>query len=187
MSQQQTRISRGDVIAKKYEIEKFLGDGMIASTYLARHINSGKELVIKFVRPNLISTPRDQERLRRLFERARSVRHDLLTRYGEMGIHDDLVYITEEYFPSESLREVIKNTLAERKVFNLHEACQIAISVLQASEVGHQAGIFHRNLKPENVLVNTRKTGPAANPKIVREIKVMGMAVSGILRPATLA
>jgi len=181
VSQQQTRFSRGDVIAKKYEIERFLGDGMISATYLARHINSGKELVIKFVRQNLVSSPKDQERLRRLFERARSVRHDLLTRYGELGLHDDFVYITEEYFPSESLRDVIKNNLVEKKFFTLHEACQIAISVLQAAEVGHQAGLIHRNIKPENVLVNTRKTGPAANPKIVREIKVSGLGISGIV------
>ena len=186
-NQQQKRYSRGDVIAKKYEIERFLGEGMIASSYLAQHITSQKQLVIKFIRPNLVSTQRDRDRLRRLFERARTVRHELLTRYGEMGTHEDSVYITEEYFASESLRQVVNSYVAEGKVFTLQEACQIAINILEASEIGHNAGLIHRNAKPENVLVHTRRTGPAANAKIVRTIKVSGLGLASVVSPTIFA
>lgn len=187
MTQQQKRFSRGDVIAKKYEIERFLGEGMIAFSYLAQHITSGKQLVVKFIKPNLVSTPKDRERLRDLFEQARTVRHDLLTRYGELGEHAGNVFLTEEYFESESLRQVINDYVAEGRFFSLQEACQIAISVLEAAEVAHNAGLIHRNLKPENVLVHTRRTGPAANAKVIRTIKVSGLGVAGIISPTIFA
>ncbi len=188
MTEQSTqKFATGDVIAKKYEIIRFLGEGLSAWTYLAKHIASGKELVIRFFRPNLVSDQKDRERLRQLFERARGVRHELLTRYGELGVHGDFIYHTEEYFASESLRELIDAYVAENKAFSLQEACQLAISVLEAVEVAHNAGIIHRNLKPENVLVHTKRIGPAANAKVIRTIKITGIGLSGVLNPTILA
>ncbi len=188
MTEQTThKFATGDVIAKKYEILRFLGEGMSAGTYLAKHIASSKELVIRFLRPNLVADQKDRERLRQLFERARGVRHEMLTRYGELGVHGDFIYHTEEYFASESLRELIDAYVAENKTFSLQEACQLAISVLEAVEVAHNAGIIHRNLKPENVLVHTKRIGPAANAKVIRTVKITGTGLAGVLNPTILA
>jgi len=181
------QFTTGDVVAKKYEIVRFLGDGLTAQTYLARHIASGKELVLKFLRPNLVSAQRDRERLRQYFERARGVRHELLTRYGELGVHQEHIFLSEEFFTSESLRELVDTYVDEGKAFSLQEACQLAISVLEAVEVAHAAGIIHRNLKPENVLVQTKRTGPAANAKVIRTVKVTGTGLAGVLNPTILA
>ncbi len=182
------KFSRGDVVAKKkYEIVRFLGEGLTAHTYLARHIASGKELVMKFLKPNLVSAQQDRERLRQLFERARAVRHEMLTRYGELGIHDSMVYLTEEYFESKSLRELIDAYVEDGKAFTLQEACQLAMSVLEACEVGHNAGLVHRNLKPENVLVHTKRTGPAANAKVIRTVKITGLGLAGVINPTIFA
>ena len=179
--------TRGDVIAKKYEIERLLGEGMLGTTYLVRHIASGKDLAIKILRRNLVSTQRDRDRLRQLFERARSVRHDLLIRYGELGVHEDDVYLTEEYYPSDNLRQIIQAYVDEKKAFTLQEACQIVIPILEAAEAGHQAGIIHQDLKPENILLQTRKTGPAASAKIVRSTKVTGLGLVGLVSPTIFA
>jgi serine/threonine protein kinase len=181
------KFATGDVIAKKYEISRFLGEGMSAQTYLAKHIASGKDLVIRFLRPNLVADQKDRERLRQLFERARGVRHEMLTRYGELGVHGDFIYHTEEFFVSESLRELVDAYVAEGKAFSLQEACQLAISVLEAVEVAHNAGIIHRNLKPENVLVHTKRIGPAANAKVIRTVKITGTGLAGVLNPTILA
>lgn len=177
----------GDNIAKKYEIVSFLGDGPTASTYVARHITSGKDLVIRFINPSLVGVQKDRERLKQLFERARTLRHDALVRYGELGVHEDRIYLTEEYFPSESLRRVIDDNVTENRVFTLQEACQLAISVLEAAEIAHNAGLVHRNLKPENVLVATKRTGPAASAKIIRTVKITGTGLAPALSPTTAA
>ncbi len=188
MTEQSThKFATGDVIAKKYEIIRFLGEGLSAGTYLAKHIASGKELVIRFLRPNLVSDQKDRERLRQLFERARGVRHEMLTRYGELGVHGEYIYHTEEYFASESLRQIVDAYVDEGKAFSLQEACQLAISALEAVEVAHNAGIIHRNLKPENVLVHTKRIGPAANAKVIRTVKITGTGLAGVLNPTILA
>ena len=182
-----TTIAVGEVIAKKYEIVRPLGEGPTASTFVARHLSSGKDLAIRFIQPALVAAPKDRERLKQLFERARTLRHDLLVRYGELGIHGDRVYLTEEYFASESLREVVDKNVAENKSFTLQEACQLVISVLEAVEVAHNSGLVHRNLKPENVLVATKRTGPAANAKVIRTVKISGTGLAGILASSTSA
>ena len=181
------KFATGDVIAKKYEILRYLGEGLSAGTYLAKHIPSRKELVVRFFRPSLVADQKDRERLRQLFERARGVRNEALVRYGELGAHDDYIFHTEQYFSSESLRELVDAYVAENKAFSLQEACQLAISVLEAVEVAHNAGIIHRNLKPENVLVQTKRTGPAANAKVIRTVKITGTGLAGVLNPSTTA
>jgi serine/threonine protein kinase len=173
--------SRGDVIAKKYEIESMLGQGMLGTSYLAHHIASGRQLVIKFVRPNLVAEEIDRLRFKDIFEKVRAVRGELLIRVHETGVQEEQIFYTEEYFESQSLRALVNEYVSEKKVFTLQEACQIAISVLEACEEGHKAGFIHRNVKPENVLVQTRKTGPAASAKAIRTIKVSGLGFAGLM------
>ncbi len=179
--------TRGEVIAKKYEIERLLGEGMLGTTFLVKHIASGKDLVLKVLHRNLVATQRDRDRLRMLFERARAVRHELLIRYGELGVHLDDVYLTEEYYPSENLRQIIQGYIDQKKTFTLQEACQIVIPILEAAEAGHLAGIIHQDLKPENILLQTRRTGPQANAKIVRSTKVTGLGLVSIVSPTIFA
>jgi len=180
------KFSRGDVIAGKYEVEKVLGSGLVGTTYLVRNRKSRKYLAIKVVWPQLVSNDKDRERLDSLFNEAKAVEGKSLIRLGSVAESDGAVYFTEEYFPSQSLRELIDEYQAEPRSFTLQEACQIAIKVLEAVEVLHKAGVVHRNLKPENVLVSTRKTGPGGR-NLVRTVKVSDSCLADLVNPTIFA
>lgn len=183
---EQKRFSRGDVVSRRYEIEKELGTGLLGTAYLARHISSGKLLALKVLRPKLVSNPRDRQRFEDAFSRAREQKHAGLIELGEVGEHDGQVYFTEEYFESQNLRQLVDEYQAGQQSFTLQEACQIVLKMLEALGALHDAGIHHRNLKPENVLVHTRRTGPGGK-SIVRTIKVTDAGLADIVNPTIFA
>ena len=185
-SNQQIQLSRGDVLSRRYEIEKELGSGMIGATYLARHISSGKHLCIKVLRAGMIEGAPDREHLEEAFTAAREVKHDGLIKLGEVGEHNGTTYFTEEYFPSQNLRQLIDEYQSDQKSFTLQEACQIAVNILEALSALHGGELLHRNLKPENVLVHSRKTGPGGKI-IVRTVKVTDAGISGMINPTVFA
>jgi serine/threonine protein kinase len=178
--------SRGDVIAGKYEVDKVLGSGLIGTTYLVRNQKSRKFLAVKVIQPQLVATDRDRQRFNDIYEEAKPITGPGLIKLGSMGESDGCVYFSEEFFPSQNLRELIDEYQAEQRSFTLQEACQIAIKVLEAVEVLHKANAVHRNLKPENVLVSTRKTGPGGK-NLVRTIKVSDGMLSDLVNPTIFA
>jgi serine/threonine protein kinase len=158
----QHHFSRGDVISRRYEIERELGSGLVGTTYLARHISTGKPICLKVLRAGMV------------------------IKLEEVGYHEGAAYFTEEYFESQNLRQLIDEYQAEQRSFTLQEACQIATNVLDAVAGLHDAEVVHRNLKPENVLVQSRHTGPGGK-NIVRTVKVTDGGLAEMIRPQVFA
>ncbi|NOY27165.1 MAG: protein kinase [Oligoflexia bacterium] len=184
--QQKLTLSKGTIVAGKYEIEKDLGDGLLGRTYLAKHLRSGKHLALKFLRPRLLASERDYARLRDAFAQVKPLRHPALIRYGDLGEHQGLTFFSQEYFPGQSLRTLMNEYQAEQRSFSLQEACQIVNKVLDAAQYLHGQGIIHRNLKPENVLVRTKRTGPGGK-NTVHEIKVTDAGLAALINPTIFA
>jgi serine/threonine protein kinase len=183
---EQKRFSRGDVVSRRYEIEKEMGTGLLGTTYLARHISSGKLLALKVLRPLLVANPRDRQRFEEAFSRTKEQSHPGLVELGEVGEHAGQVYFTAEYFESQNLRQLVDEYQTNQTSFTLQEACQIILKALEAVDALHEAGIHHRNLKPENILVHSRRTGPGGK-NIVRTIKVADSGLADIVNPTIFA
>jgi len=181
----QMTFARGDVVTRKYEIENHLGGGLFGNTFLARHIASGKHLAIKFLDPEIIDKPGATDRLQSIFARIKGIKHPGLIRLGEINEHNGARYVTLEYFKSQSLRQLVDEYNASGQAFTLQEACQIIIQILQALAVAHDNGHVHRMIKPENVLVQTTRSGPGGS-KLVRKIKLTGLGMADLLDPSAL-
>jgi serine/threonine protein kinase len=178
-------LARGDVINGRYEIVRPLGNGMLGATFVAKHLGSGKNVAIKFLHSGLVRNPRDRERLEASFLGAKTLKHEGIIRYGELGNYESTVYFTQEYYKSQSLRELMSERLAAGKIFSLAEACQLIIKVLDAVQFLHDAKQVHGNLKPENILVHSKPVGPAG--QVVWNIKVTDVALADIVNPSIFA
>ncbi|MCK6504138.1 bifunctional serine/threonine-protein kinase/formylglycine-generating enzyme family protein [Myxococcota bacterium] len=184
--QQKLTLSRGTEVAGKYEIEKDLGEGLLGRTYLAKHLKSGKHLALKFLRPRLLASAQDRKRLEDAFTLVKPLRHEGLVRYGDLGEHQGLVFFSQEYFPGQSLRALIEEYQREQRSFGLQEACQIVNSILLATQYLHDQNIVHRNLKPENILVRTRRTGPGGK-NAVHEVRITDAGLAALINPTIFA
>ena len=183
---QKAQFSRGDVVSGKYEIEQVLNTGVLGDTFLCRNRNTGKYLSLRALRPELTQNAQDRERLEYGFDQVKTVRHDGLLRLGEIDEHNGVLYFTREYFKGQTLRALIDEYQAEQKSFSLLEACQLVNKVLEVLDNLHSIGVVHRNLNPENILVETRNTGPGGK-NVVRTVKVSDVFLADLINPTIFA
>jgi eukaryotic-like serine/threonine-protein kinase len=133
-----------------YEIVALLGAGGMGEVYRARDTRLHREVAIKVLPESLA---RDQDRLRRFEQEARSVaalNHQNILAIYDIGQYNGAPYLVTELLEGESLRSVLRQEqLSDRK--RLDHAVQIA----QGLAAAHEKGIVHRDLKPENLFVTT--------------------------------
>src|SRR6266550_1409975 len=131
-----------------YKISKRIGTGGMGDVYLATDITAGRKAALKLLPERFTA---DAERLKRFQQEAHAVvglnHPNILTIY-EVGADSSLRYIASELIEGETLRQWLG-----RGSMQLSEAVEIAIQVAGALAAAHQAGIVHRDVKPENIMV----------------------------------
>jgi serine/threonine protein kinase len=163
----------GDVLAKKYRLERLVGEGGTGVVVAARHLQLERDVAIKFLRAALAS---DEIRLR--FEReARAIgqiesEHVVLVL--DVGALDDGLapYMVMEYLEGRDLAKILK----EDGPLSIEDAVDCMLQVCEALEGAHQQGIIHRDLKPANLFLTRREDGGP-------HIKVVDFGISKILDP----
>ncbi len=177
--------SRGDEIASKYEVVDLLDESPLGLTYRVKHLKSGKYVRLLMLRPKVAN--RDaKEQLIRCFKESKATKHDNLIKLGELGENNGLAYVTMEDFEGTTLRELIQEYKIQGKPFDVKEAAQITIQILEGVEASNAAGFVFKALRPEYVLVKTRRTGPRKQ-NFVANVKLIGMGFWDLVPSAILA
>lgn len=175
------QLSSGDVLLGKYEIDFALGGGPVGLSYTARVIGSGRRVVVK-----MLSGPAaDPALVQRTLDKLKTIQSDALIGMVDHGQHKGQTFVVMEHFEGESLRRLMDEYAGQRKAFTLQEAAQLVVRVLEAADAGHTAQMTHRQLKPQNILVQTRNVGPGQG-KVVRTVKVTGLGLADLVSPTVL-
>jgi len=136
-----------DVIAH-YRILKRLGKGGMGEVFLGEDLRQhGRKVALKLLPPELTT---DESRLRRFKQEARAIltlNHPNILTIFEIGESKGTYYIATEYIEGETLRHYLWNNSLK-----IDEALGIAIQIAMALEAAHEAGIVHRDVKPENIM-----------------------------------
>src|SRR5262245_36429229 len=139
-------------LAGEYRIEKKIGEGGMGSVYGAKHPLIGKRAAIKVIRREL-STSR--EAVDRFVLEAQSVNQighpNIVDVFGFGQLPDGRSFFVMEWLQGESLRERLQRPL------QFPEAVDILESIAKALQAAHEAGVVHRDLKPDNVYLASIK------------------------------
>src|SRR5437763_16323412 len=131
-----------------YKISESIGTGGMGKVYLAIDITADRKAALKLLPMRFTGEP---ERLKRFQQEARAVvalnHPNILTVY-EIGEDHSIHYIASELIEGETLRERL-----QRGPMHLSEALDVAIQVASALAAAHQAGIVHRDINPENIML----------------------------------
>jgi len=150
LAEDQTQTLVGQQIGR-YRVLSLLGTGGMGEVYLAQDSRLGRKVALKLLPASFTN---DQERVRRFEQEARaasSLNHPNICVIHEVGETDDgRHYITMEYIDGVTLRQRMTNLQ-----MRLAEALDIAIQVASGLSAAHQAGIVHRDVKPENIMLRT--------------------------------
>lgn len=139
----------GQVVDGRYRVESRVARGGMATVYLALDRRLDREVALKVMLPHLAA---DEEFVGRFVREARAaarLSHPNVVQVFDQGADGDLLYLAMEYLPGRTLRDV----LVERRAFTVRESLTVLDPVLDALAAAHRAGIVHRDVKPENVIL----------------------------------
>jgi serine/threonine-protein kinase len=137
-------------LADRYAIERELGQGGMATVYLARDLKLGRAVALKVLRPELAAAL-GAERFLREIEIAAKLAHPHILALYDCGEAGGQLYYTMPFVEGESLRD----RLTRERQLPLDDALQIAREVADALSFAHSRGVIHRDVKPENILLES--------------------------------
>ena len=141
-------IEAAKLVAGRYEILGLLGTGGMGSVYRARDVELDEVVALKVLRRELVAAPGMLDRFRREVKLARRVTHKNVARAHDIGEHDGEKFLTMELIEGESLAKVLtRGRLSARR------AIELANMLCEGLSAAHDAGVVHRDLKPDNVIL----------------------------------
>jgi serine/threonine-protein kinase len=138
------------VLNDRYELGEEIGKGGMAITYRARDTLLDRTVAVKVMREHLGSDPAFVERFRREAQAAANLSHDNIAGIYDTGADGGRHYIVMELVEGENLEQ----RLRRHGPLEPRAAVEIALQVVAALEAAHQRGIVHRDVKPQNILIN---------------------------------
>jgi eukaryotic-like serine/threonine-protein kinase len=136
-------------LAEQYRIERVLGEGGMATVYLADDLKHHRKVAVKVMRPELAATL-GVDRFLREIEIAAQLSHPHILPVYDSGSSAGVLYYVMPYVQGESLRE----RLQREGRLPVDEALRLAREVAEALGYAHRQGIIHRDIKPANVMLS---------------------------------
>ncbi|RME04190.1 MAG: serine/threonine protein kinase [Planctomycetota bacterium] len=147
----------GAVLQDKYKVVSKIGQGGMGVVYKVESLlMPGKFFALKLVHPHLSADPLVKKRFLREVKMALEFVHENAVQIRDFGQLDTgELYFTMDYCPGKSLKQLI----VEKGMLSLFDAVDITKQVLSALQKGHEKGIVHRDIKPDNILVELTEEG----------------------------
>jgi eukaryotic-like serine/threonine-protein kinase len=171
------RVPIGQLLDGRYRVESLLAHGGMATVYLGTDTRLDRTVALKIMHAELAN---DEDFVRRFVAEARSIArlsHPNVVTVYDQGADGRTLYLAMEYVPGETLRDL----LASRGQLRPREALDIMESVLAGLAAAHEAGIAHRDVKPENVLIGGPRTVKVADFGLARLLSGTSHTKSGML------
>ena len=135
-------------LAERYEVEREIGVGGMATVYLARDVKHDRKVALKVLKPELGAVI-GVERFLAEIKVTANLQHPNLLPLFDSGEANGLLFYVMPFVDGESLR----SRLDRERQLPIEEAIRIAAAVAAALDYAHQHGVIHRDLKPENILL----------------------------------
>ncbi len=136
-------------LADRYTIERELGQGGMATVYLAEDLKHKRKVALKVLKPELAAVLGADRFVQEITTTA-ALQHPHILPLFDSGTADGFLYYVMPFIDGETLR----SKLNRETQLGIEEAVQIAINVADALDYAHRHGVIHRDIKPENILLH---------------------------------
>src|SRR3954468_10859831 len=140
-----------DALGDNYRVEKPLGAGGFAVVFLVRDLSLKRSLAVKVLSPDLVSSRNVMERFRREAETVAQLSHPNIVPLHFIGQKDDLLYLAMACIDGGS----VADRLEKEGPLPIADASRIIAEVASALAHAHKRGVIHRDIKPQNVLLDS--------------------------------
>jgi serine/threonine-protein kinase len=173
----QPTYTRGKIFAGRYEIIEELGRGGMGEVYRVADQTINEEVALKVLKPEIAADKKTIERFRNELKFARKVSHRNVCRMFDLSEAEGTSYITMEYVPGEDLKSFI------RRVGQLPVGKAVSIAQQMCGGLGeaHHHGVVHRDLKPQNIMIDKDGNARIMDFGIARSITGKGITGDGVM------
>lgn len=168
-------LEEGGILAGRYEIIKQLGEGGMGAVFKARDVELDRLVALKVIRPELAGNPSILQRFKQELILARKITHRNVIRIYDLGVADGFRFITMEFVEGKDLSSVLE----DRPKLEPDEAVNILRQVLSALQAAHAEGVVHRDLKPQNIMMEPSGRACVMDFGLARSLEATGMTQVG--------
>jgi tetratricopeptide (TPR) repeat protein/predicted Ser/Thr protein kinase len=170
-------LSPGTILGSRYEIVRLLGQGGMGAVYQAEDRELERKVALKVIRADMAANPEILRRFKQELILARQVTHKNVIRIFDLAQADGIKFITMEYIDGEDLQSVLRR----KKKLEAAEAANIISQVCRALEAAHAEGVVHRDLKPQNIMLDKSGRAFVMDFGVARSMLASGMTQTGAI------
>jgi serine/threonine protein kinase/predicted Zn-dependent protease len=170
-------LTTGSVFASRYQIIEELGSGGMGKVYKALDSEVNEKIAIKLIRPEIAKDKKIIERFRNELKFARKIRHKNVCQMYDLSREGDRNYITMEYVRGDDLKSLIKRMGSFSPAQAISTITQVCDGLIEA----HKLGVVHRDLKPQNIMIDQDGNARIMDFGIARSLEGKGLTGMGVM------
>jgi eukaryotic-like serine/threonine-protein kinase len=168
-------MAAGDVIAGRYELLELIGSGGMSSVWKAHDRLLDRVVAIKVLHEQFTADEEYVERFRREARSVAQLSHPNIVTVIDRGEDEGRQFIVFECVEGENLKQLVERTGR----LSVTDALEMAIQMGRALAFAHDRGLVHRDVKPQNVLLNEDGQAKMTDFGIARSVDVHGVTITG--------
>jgi serine/threonine protein kinase/Flp pilus assembly protein TadD len=170
-------LTTGSTFAGRYQIIEELGKGGMGKVYKVLDKEVNAKVALKLIKPEIASDSKTIERFRNELKMARDIAHKNVCRMYDLGKEEGAYYITMEYVPGEDLKSFMRRS----GTLSVGKAIAIARQVCEGLSEAHRLGVVHRDLKPQNIMIDREGNARIMDFGIARALGDKGITGAGVI------
>jgi len=170
-------LTRGTTFSDRYEVIEELGRGGMAKVYRVIDKKVEEEVALKLMNPEIAADEETVHRFRNELKFARKIAHRNVSKMYDLSEEKGNLYITMEYVPGEDLKSLIRRI----GQYTVGKAVSVGRQVCEGLAEAHRLGVMHRDLKPQNIMIDREGNARIMDFGIARSLKAEGITDKGVI------
>jgi len=176
----------GRILDNTYRIEKLLGQGGMGAVFRAHEIPLDRTVAIKVMHPHVARQEGFRERFLQEARAIAALEHSGIVRVHSFSKDPNLLYIVMGFIEGQNLRDWLHMLHQQEQLLALPEALAIVEQVADALDYAHRRGVYHRDIKPGNLILRPLPEPDARYPElpyqpVVTDFGLAKLAEGGLL------
>jgi tetratricopeptide (TPR) repeat protein len=170
-------LTKGRTFARRYHIIEKLGRGGMGEVYKVKDTKLDEEVALKLIKPEIANDSRTIQRFRNELKLARKITHKNVCRMFDFHEEGKIPFITMEYVQGESL----KASIQKQGIIPEEKTIDIAQQIGRGLSEAHEWGVVHRDLKPQNIMIDAKGNAKIMDFGIAHSLEVEGVTQTGMM------
>ena len=170
-------LATGSTFAGRYQVIEELGKGGMGKVYKVFDAEIREKVALKLLKPEIAADQDTIERFRNELKLARKISHRNICRMNDLSKEEGSYYITMEYVSGEDLKTMIRMT----GTLGIGTVLSIGKQVCDGLAEAHGLGVVHRDLKPQNIMIDKGGNAKIMDFGIARSVREKGITDAGVM------